>query len=146
MQPIFVSYHWCQTTVSVRAMTLTGPMFFCKLLLNGASHDTNIGCIRLVWAGAKENKFSFLLCAGPLNQCSEKQRHSAIHLDVRTRLSVWVTSRLKIVTLTIINACNVAYFMLFVYLMEYLNSKAVLVNSLSKKYAYFSKESFCCFL
>ena len=43
----------------------TGPIF-CKLLLNGASHDTMIGCIRLVWAGAKKYKFSFLLCAGPL--------------------------------------------------------------------------------
>ena len=40
--------------------------FFCKLLLNGASHDTKIGCIPLVWAGAKKHKFSFLLCAGPL--------------------------------------------------------------------------------
>ena len=24
--------------------------FFFKLLLNGASHDTKIGCVRLVWA------------------------------------------------------------------------------------------------
>ena len=43
----------------------TGPIF-CKLLLNGASHDTMIGCISLVWAGAKKYKFSFLLCTGPL--------------------------------------------------------------------------------
>ena len=41
-------------------------VFFCKLLLNGASHDTKIGFIRLVWAGNKKYKFSFLLCAGPL--------------------------------------------------------------------------------
>ena len=54
-------------------MTLTGPVwppldqcFFCKLLLNGASNDTEIGCSGLVWAGAKKYKFSFLLCAGPL--------------------------------------------------------------------------------
>ena len=32
----------------VRVMTRTGPVFFCKLHLNGASHDTKIGCIRLV--------------------------------------------------------------------------------------------------
>ena len=36
-------------------------VFFCKLLLNGASHDTKIGCISLVWAGAKKYKFSCLL-------------------------------------------------------------------------------------
>ena len=37
------------------------------MFLNGASHDTKIGCIRLAWAGSKKNhKFSFLLCAGPL--------------------------------------------------------------------------------
>ena len=48
-------------------MTPTGPLFFCKLLQNGASHETKIGCIRLVWAGAKKYKFSFLLCAGPLS-------------------------------------------------------------------------------
>ena len=47
-------------------MTLTGPVVFCKLLLNGASHDTKNGCIRLVRAGAKKFKFLFLLCAGPL--------------------------------------------------------------------------------
>ena len=33
--------------------------FFWKLLLNGFSHDTKIGYIRLVWAGAKMYKFSF---------------------------------------------------------------------------------------
>ena len=38
-------------------------MPFCKLLLNGASHDTKIGCIRLVLAGAKKYKFSILLCS-----------------------------------------------------------------------------------
>ena len=35
--------------------------FFCKLLLNGASHDTKIGCNSLVWAGA--NKYKFLMFA-----------------------------------------------------------------------------------
>ena len=45
----------------------TGPIFFCKLFLNGASHDTDIGCISLVCVGAKTYKFSFLLCAGPLS-------------------------------------------------------------------------------
>ena len=35
-------------TGPVRVMTLTGPVVFCKLLLNGASDDTNIDCIRLV--------------------------------------------------------------------------------------------------
>ena len=54
----------------------TGPVrvFFFKL------HDTKIGCIRLVWAGAKKYKFSFLLCAGPLkfvhSVLSEIQYHS----------------------------------------------------------------------
>ena len=28
--------------------------FFYKLLLNGASNDTKMGCIRLFWAGAKK--------------------------------------------------------------------------------------------
>ena len=55
-----------QDTGPVRVMTCTGPVFFCKLLLNCASHDTKISCIRLVWAGAKKYKFWFLLCAGPL--------------------------------------------------------------------------------
>ena len=41
-------------------MTLTGPVFFCKLLLNGASHDTKIGCIGLVWAGPKKYKYYLL--------------------------------------------------------------------------------------
>ena len=35
--------------------------FICKLLLNGASHDTKIGCNSLVWAGA--NKYKFLIFA-----------------------------------------------------------------------------------
>ena len=56
-------------TGPVRVMTLTGPVFFCKLLLNVASHDTKIDCIRLVWAGAKKYEFSFLLGAGPLRPC-----------------------------------------------------------------------------
>ena len=43
----------------------TSVFFFCKLLLNGASHDTKIGCISLVSAGAKKYRFSFLLCPGP---------------------------------------------------------------------------------
>ena len=28
------------------------------------------GCIKFLWAGAKKYKFSYLLCAGPLNQFS----------------------------------------------------------------------------
>ena len=32
---------------------------FLKLFLNGASHDTKIGCIRLVWAGTKIINFQF---------------------------------------------------------------------------------------
>ena len=56
-------------TGPVRVMTLTGPVVvLCNLLLNGASHDTKIGCIRLVLAEAKKFKFSFLLCASPLNK------------------------------------------------------------------------------
>ena len=47
-------------------------VFFCKKLLTGASHDTKIGCIRLVWAVAKRYKFSFLLCAGPLSRTVER--------------------------------------------------------------------------
>ena len=43
-------------------------MFFCKLLLNGGPHGTKIGSIRLVWAGAKNYKFSFLLCTGSLSK------------------------------------------------------------------------------
>ena len=40
------------------SMTHTGPIFFfCKSLLNYASHDTKIDCISLVWAGAKKYKF-----------------------------------------------------------------------------------------
>ena len=55
-------------TGPVRVVTLTGPVVFYKLLLNGDSHDTKIGCIRLVWAGDKKYNFSFLLCAGPLRK------------------------------------------------------------------------------
>ena len=40
--------------VPATALAPTGPVFFCKLLLNGASYDTKIVCIRLVWAGAKK--------------------------------------------------------------------------------------------
>ena len=40
-------------------VSLTGPVFFCNLLLKGASHDTKIGSIRLVWAGNKKYKISF---------------------------------------------------------------------------------------
>ena len=29
----------------------------CKLLLNGFSHDTKVGCVRLVWAEAEKYKF-----------------------------------------------------------------------------------------
>ena len=52
-------------TGPVRVMTHWTRVFFCKLLLNGASHDTKIGCISLVWAGAKKYKFYFLLSADP---------------------------------------------------------------------------------
>ena len=45
------------------------PKYFCKLLLDGASHETKIGCISLVWAGANKYKFSLLLCTGPLSHC-----------------------------------------------------------------------------
>ena len=60
MQPILVSWeapfrsNLQKTTGPVRVMTLAGPTwpplghFFCKLLLNGASHDTKIGGIILV--------------------------------------------------------------------------------------------------
>ena len=41
----------------------TGPMFFCKLFPNGASHDTKIGCISLVWAN--KCKFSFVAMRRP---------------------------------------------------------------------------------
>ena len=65
MQPILVSCEapfrsnlqkkwsiWGHTG-PVRVMTLTGPVFFfCKLLQNGALHDTKIGFISLVSAGA----------------------------------------------------------------------------------------------
>ena len=37
---------------------------------SSGSHDTKIGCIRLVWAGAKKYNFLFLLCAGPLMFCT----------------------------------------------------------------------------
>ena len=50
---IFLSQPWPQ---------LDQCWFFCKLLLNGGSHDT---CIQFLWSGAKEYKFSFSLCAGP---------------------------------------------------------------------------------
>ena len=38
--------------------------FFSKLLINDASHDTEIGCIRLVWAGAKKYIY-FHFCIAP---------------------------------------------------------------------------------
>ena len=51
----------------------TGEVFFCKVLLNRASHYTKkIGCIPLVWAGTK--KFSFLLWAGPLSPAHNHQK------------------------------------------------------------------------
>ena len=46
--------------VPVRAGT-NRTSVFCKLLLNGASHDTKNGCIRFFLAGVKKYKFSFLL-------------------------------------------------------------------------------------
>ena len=45
------------------SMTPNGSIFFCKLLLNGASNDTKIGCIQFLWAEANKYKFSFLLGA-----------------------------------------------------------------------------------
>ena len=49
----------CLTTGLAGVMTLTGRvLFFYKLLLNSSLHDTKIGCIHLVWAGAKTYKFS----------------------------------------------------------------------------------------
>ena len=65
-------------------MTRTGPVVFCKLLQNGALHDIKIGCIRLVWAGAKKYKFLFMLCAGTVRK---KPKHALnkiyTRLDVR---------------------------------------------------------------
>ena len=43
-------------------MTITEPVVSLQI----ASHDTKIGCIQLLWAGAKEYQFSLLLCADPL--------------------------------------------------------------------------------
>ena len=64
--------------------------FFCKLLLNGASHDdTKIGCIRLVWTGAK-NIFSFLLCAGPFRSFRVNFSYS------RPSLSDWMLRLLEV--------------------------------------------------
>ena len=43
-------------------MTPTGQVvFFCKLLINGFSHDTKISCIRLFWAGAKNISLIFAM-------------------------------------------------------------------------------------
>ena len=43
-----------------RVMTLTGRVSFVfKLLLYCASHDTKIGCICSVWAGAQKYKFCY---------------------------------------------------------------------------------------
>ena len=39
---------------------------FLQIAPKRCFHDTEIGCISLVWAGAKKYEFSFLLCAGPL--------------------------------------------------------------------------------
>ena len=44
-------------TGPVKAMVRTGPVVFCKLLLNGASYDTEVGCIQFLWAEAKKYKF-----------------------------------------------------------------------------------------
>ena len=48
----------------VRAVVPTGDF----LAPNGASYDTKIGCIQFLWTRAKKYKFSFLPCAGPLNE------------------------------------------------------------------------------
>ena len=50
----------------VKSMAFTGPAFFLQIASKGASYDTKISCIQLLWAGAKIYKFSFLQCAGPL--------------------------------------------------------------------------------
>ena len=55
-------------------MTLAGTLFYCKLLLNGASHDTKIGCVRLVSTEANKYKCSFLSFAGPLRTCVSWER------------------------------------------------------------------------
>ena len=50
MQPILVS---CEAPIRSNLQKSTGLMvFFCKLLQNGALHDTKIGFISLVSAGA----------------------------------------------------------------------------------------------
>ena len=64
--------HW--TTCPVWVMTLAGTLFYCKLLLNGASHDTKIGCVRLVSTIANKYKCSFLSFAGPLRTCVSWER------------------------------------------------------------------------
>ena len=58
---VICKIHWSSRghTGPVKVITLTGPVFFCKLLLNGATHDTKIDCIRLVWAGAKKYNFCY---------------------------------------------------------------------------------------
>ena len=57
MQPISASSGG--HTDPVRIMTLTEPVFFFKLLLNGGSHDNKIGCISLVWAEGENINFHF---------------------------------------------------------------------------------------
>ena len=57
MQTILVS---CEAAFKGNFQTNTGPVRAV------ASYDTKIGCIRLVWAGAKIYTFSFLLCTDPL--------------------------------------------------------------------------------
>ena len=54
MQPILVS---CEAPFRSNLQNRLVQCFFCKLLLKGASHDSKIGDISLVWAGAKKYKF-----------------------------------------------------------------------------------------
>ena len=84
-------------------MTLTGPVFFLKLLLNSALHDTKIGCILLVWSGAKKYTFSFLLCAGSLRSIKQERERlqkisvSDLHfLPIRIRAKIFMRIRIRI--------------------------------------------------
>ena len=53
-------------------MTLTGPMFFFKYLLNGALHNTKIGCIRLVLAAAIKYKLFIFAMRRPFKGTASK--------------------------------------------------------------------------
>ena len=85
MQPILVS---CEASLE---------QIFCKLLLNGASNDTKIGCIKILWAGAGPvSKSSPFICKISNNCCQstflgeEESRPSSLK-RWGTRL-FWATS------------------------------------------------------